>query len=425
MELSKEELGNMVQLFKKMGMHPKDDTPEDLKAWMHGMSQQEGISIKVEDPGTTSPPSTSHSNPTSVSYQHFPRLPLFSGEHGKDTEYDLWRYEVDCLLESKTYSTDVVLQAIRKSLKGEAALVSMKLGHKATTAELLSKLWSAFGTLRSSSSLLSEFYSTSQRDDEDVAAWSCRLERLLFQLTELKNISREEQDEMLRSRLWDGLHSSLKTLAGYKYDAISNFDDLRLCLRELEFDLHRGKQDTTKSKPKSATVKLATTTETDKDRDLLELRGMMTDLKAEISKIKEQQTEISAHVYQSQSFTQPSLERYDDRQLQSHTWRGRGREPKRGRGKQFGQNTSWSREQSGDVQHGAAAPHYQHPCLQQSQSSGRRSTSQWDSTQPQGRNTPICYRCGYPGHLAYGCRILLDHQRRPLNLPGPMGRGYH
>ncbi|XP_071085156.1 uncharacterized protein [Haliotis cracherodii] len=421
MELSKEELGNMVKLFRKMGMTPKDDTPEDLKHWIHGMSQEEGIAIKMEDSSDTSKPQTSHSHPTSVSYQHFPRLPFFSGEHGKDTEYDLWRYEVDCLMESKTYSPEVILQALRKSLKGEAALVSMKLGHKATIAELLSKFKFAFGTLRSCSSLLSEFYSTSQHDDEDVATWSCRLERLLFQLTELKHISQEEQDDMLRSRLWDGLHSSLKSLAGYKYDAISNFDELRLCLRELEFDLNHGKRDTPKIRPKSATVKMASTTETAKERDLSELKDMMKELKAEISEMKEQQTQMSAQVYQCQSFIHPNPPSYEDRQHQSGSWRGRGRDPRR---RECGQKVTWRGAQSGDAPQGAAAPLYQPPSPQQSQPTGGRITSQWNNTQPQG-NTPICYRCGYPGHLAYGCRVLLDHQRRPLNLPGPMGRGYH
>ena len=31
------------------------------------------------------------------------------------------------------------------------------------------------------------------------------------------------------------------------------------------------------------------------------------------------------------------------------------------------------------------------------------------------RGEPVCFRCGQPGHLQYGCRVRLDHYRHPLN----------
>ncbi|KAK3103952.1 hypothetical protein FSP39_023190 [Pinctada imbricata] len=36
---------------------------------------------------------------------------------------------------------------------------------------------------------------------------------------------------------------------------------------------------------------------------------------------------------------------------------------------------------------------------------------------------PICFRCRQPGHLARGCRVILDHSRRGLNWNRPSSRG--
>ena len=36
---------------------------------------------------------------------------------------------------------------------------------------------------------------------------------------------------------------------------------------------------------------------------------------------------------------------------------------------------------------------------------------------------PVCFRCGQPDHLRYGCRVMLDHSRRHLNSNQSMGRG--
>ncbi|XP_048245966.1 uncharacterized protein LOC125377226 [Haliotis rufescens] len=339
MEFSKEEMEKMIVAFEKAGLKPKADTVE-----------------------------------------------VFSGEPGKDSEYDLWRYEVDCLIEAKTHSNEVILQAIRKSLKGEAALSAMKLGHKASITDILSKLKSAFGTLRRISVLMSEFYSATQKDGEDVTAWSCRLERLLYQLVCQKSISHAEQDDMLRSRLWDGLNPTLKGLAGYKYESLKNFDDLRLCLRELEFDLHRGT--VPQHKGKQAMVKQASSEKSTEPDHYSELKDMLKQMKSEITGIKDHQTQMTTQINQLQS-GQPDVRP-----------RGRGRSGYRGA---YGstQDTSTS--------------------VNQSESASGSDPSQESIQQ---RPLPVCWNCGYPGHLSYGCRVRQDHRRRPLNSNRPMGRGH-
>ncbi|XP_071118240.1 uncharacterized protein [Haliotis cracherodii] len=254
---------------------------------------------------------------TKVAYRHFPQLPVFSGTAGKDADYDVWRYEVNCLIESKTHDNSVILQAIRQPLKGEAALIVMKLGHHASIVDILSKLKSAFGTLRRSSSLFSEFYSSYQQNYEDVTAWSCRLERLLYQLAGQKQISSAEQDEMLRSRLWDGLETSLKSLAAHKYESISDFDELRLCLRE---NLNRTEPNQI---PRSPSRSMDCNQPASKSDDIAELKGMIKDLTTSVADLRDQHQQLSAQVYQQQpSFGSTAHgQQYGRRPLRS---RGRG-----------------------------------------------------------------------------------------------------
>ena len=102
MEFSEQELENMARLFTKMGMSPKSDNPEDFKEWLLQTSEQWEPEVKKEDSFDKNLPT--FVGPTSVAYQPFPKLPFFSGEQGRDAEYDIWRYEVDCLLDSKTHS---------------------------------------------------------------------------------------------------------------------------------------------------------------------------------------------------------------------------------------------------------------------------------------------------------------------------------
>ena len=144
---------------------------------------------------------------------------------------------------SKTHSSEQCLQAIRKSLKGNPAII-------AYVWKFLSKLKRVCGTLRCSSSLLSEYY---RNRKADIAAWSQCLEVLSFQLCEPKSIPSSEQNDMLRARLRDGLTSVLNGLAVYVYDASNVFDELRLCLRPFEFVMNKDKVHTASNKCNIAT----------------------------------------------------------------------------------------------------------------------------------------------------------------------------
>lgn len=85
------------------------------------------------------------------------RIALFSGGTS-DSEYELWRYEVTCL-RKEGYSKETILNAIRRSLKGEPATVMMRLGPVDNIDEILQKFDSIYGNVLGTEDILAEFYS--------------------------------------------------------------------------------------------------------------------------------------------------------------------------------------------------------------------------------------------------------------------------
>jgi len=71
-------------------------------------------------------------------YQGVPQVSYFSGESGKgDVEFEIWKYEVGCLIRSGMYRENVVLEAVRRSLKGKSRTVLLHLGEWATIGEVM------------------------------------------------------------------------------------------------------------------------------------------------------------------------------------------------------------------------------------------------------------------------------------------------
>ena len=58
----------------------------------------------------------------------------------------MWRYEVDCLIKEK-YSEEAIAQAIRRSLRGDAGKVAMRLGPEAKIKDILDKMGSTSRSL--------------------------------------------------------------------------------------------------------------------------------------------------------------------------------------------------------------------------------------------------------------------------------------
>ena len=97
----------------------------------------------------------------------------------KEDKYDLWHYEVECLIKAK-YTERVIAQAIRRSLNSKSSKVFMQLGPEATASQMLHKMDNIFGNLERGENIIEEFYRISQQRGEDSISWSCRLEEMFI-----------------------------------------------------------------------------------------------------------------------------------------------------------------------------------------------------------------------------------------------------
>ena len=166
-----------------------------------------------------------------------PKLPQFSGTDAKgDASYQVWKYEVTCLLKEKIYPDAHILQAIRRSLKGEVRESLLSAGEIASSEDVLKKLNGIYGTVASNEPILQQFYLQKRREDENVAQYSIRLENMLQQIKDY--VPEQSKNEMLRSKLWSGLRDpQLKNASRFKYDLEPDFNQLRIAIRKIDQDM--------------------------------------------------------------------------------------------------------------------------------------------------------------------------------------------
>ena len=137
------------------------------------------------------------SRPESTVYT--PRISTFFGESGKgEAQYDIWKYEVESLRRSK-FAPHIIEMTVKRSLKGDAARVAMRLGADASLDLLLQKLETTYGLSIQNDKLMEEFYSAKQKPDEDVVAWANRLEDLLYKARQRQMVSDCEMNDKLCS----------------------------------------------------------------------------------------------------------------------------------------------------------------------------------------------------------------------------------
>ena len=173
----------------------KVNNPSELEDWMMSYLKDAG-KLPDDKSNSVSGSNISVSQPVKVTIPERLSLSAFSGG-SKDTSYDLWRYEVDCVKGNSFYTPQQTFNAVRKSLRGEAARVSMRLGVTASLDSLLSKLEDTFGLLSSKHYTMKDFYSSFQGPKEDVFTWSNRLEELIDQAKKLGRVEEKDENQIL------------------------------------------------------------------------------------------------------------------------------------------------------------------------------------------------------------------------------------
>lgn len=402
----------MFKTFQEMGLNPKGDTPEELDSWIKAYVAHTKEMKPVVDSGAILKTTKKDQSATNVVMANPPKVRSFSGGDNKmETPYDIWRYEVRLLEKDSAYTDAQKDFAVRRALTGSAARMVMYQGDL-TVGEIIKTLDSVYGTIDSKEQLLAEFYSARQKDDEDVTSWSNRLQEIVSRGLEKKVVKTSEVNSMLHNMLYMGLRQELKDVSGHKFDAIQDFNQLRVVLRQIE------KEHMPKKISKVHTAKAATNVEFDENYE--ELKGMVQQLSHTVTEMKNQQSKYSGQ--QTQSKTRGNF------------YRGRG--GNRGYSQQRQQNWQqpsgqpqfrWNVQPSpmGQTQFRWNAQPPQMEGQQQQYNQEYQVPLQPQEYQPSQQNNqePVCRRCGQRGHIQIGCRVILDHSQQALNTRRPVQRG--
>ena len=158
-----------------------------------------------------------------------PKLHPFSGEnHKEDVTFEQWNYEVRQYL--KTHTEESVKEAMIQCLKGATLEGVRNLGEDSSVTQILEHLKGIFQGAAPFDTLLKNFFSLEQRENEDVAKFAIRLES---QLASIK-----WQYPNIKGILFFGLHKNIKDSVRQTYkDPKVSYAELLRAAREIEEEL--------------------------------------------------------------------------------------------------------------------------------------------------------------------------------------------
>ena len=305
---------------------------------------------------------------TMATYRHPPKIAEFSGESGKYSAFELFKFDVECLL-GEGIEENIIKGAIRRCVRGPAQRALLILGPEASVADILAKFCTSFGPTLAPGTVLANLYTMSQRHGEDAGAFAARLEDTVQQAIELGRAERAEADRMLKEAFNGGLSNDTKMATSYILaDNALPFDKLVLEVKRKERELglrcaSLGASSNPSPVPAPSRPVAQANAITPRDPAIDGLMEMMKALTTQVETLGRQ-------VGGQSSVAQPEFQ--TPRQSQTFA-RGRGF-PSRGRGYQ-----SRGGGQSGPR---------------------------------------LCFSCNSPGHIAREC-----DQRGHLNWQGPPRRG--
>ena len=319
-KFSDAEKTDLVSIFEQLGTKPKTSDPDALHEWMKAHLESVGkISkeVKEEDilgmnkepiassivEGSTTNHTMSGTENKSIATsgkivvgEDQLRFSAFSGDGNKgETEFDLWKYEVDCVILEKTHSQEAMKRAIRKSLKGTAGRAIMRLGAQASLDDIIKKLDKMFGLAARKQQVMKDFYNAEQKESEDVTTWGCRLEDIIQRAKQLGKVSDEDANEMLKERFWHGLRQDLQARTAHKYDSINDFDELRVAMRTVEEERKLKLNQSIKSSVSSATAKMSVN-----QPEYQDIKNMVSQLASTVDSLRKEltnQKKVSSNRY--------------------------------------------------------------------------------------------------------------------------------
>lgn len=339
-----------------------------------------------------------------------------------------------CVLESKLHPEETVRQAIRRSLRGQAARVAMHLGPTANSTDILKKLEGVYGSVEVGQALLSEFYAARQKKGEDVVSWGCRLEDLMDRAQRQGLVPEREANEMLRAQFWANLNQKLKDSSRHTFDTIKDFDALRVEIRCIEREYKNAETEEVsegnKSKPATQSQRAAASiTEgppTHEQESVNELKGIVSQMTNQLASMQ-QQMHVMGQMQQRPvypNFPPPPGQYNPLPQLRNPG----SVEPSR-----FQMGTQGI---SQDVRQSAMGGGQNDQRLGGMQGSSSQSSS---SPQPQNMVGNGCFKCGIVGHYKWECPLRNErvvcylchqpgHAKREcpyqhLNMSWPLSKG--
>ena len=295
--------------------------------------------------GSSQPSTLSGSyNATDMASMRVPQIPFFSGEDQKgDVSFEVWKFELNCLIRECIYPNYLILQAIRKSFRGKLMDNLLTLGENASPSDILNKLESIYGICSSKEVLLQQFYLVSQFEHKSIADYSVRIENLLHRATLGRPIDASVQNEMLCAKLWNGLKDPLlKNSCCFMFETEKNSSRLMKYIRSVEQDLSASaaaKQlssasNSTDSKASNALTASQSLQATDKSSQKFD--NIYNQMKQFREKFKDIEKKFAEALLQAKS-SEPSSSPFNPPQQYTSTYpRGRGKRNFRGNGSRGG-----------------------------------------------------------------------------------------